>query len=92
MSGDFYRVYCCPDVKPQSLAEIRRYLQKPIKLHMLKTDEFDRRLQENYEQGSNEAMQMADELGEEPLTIDNGDGFPVVLAASPGLHRKIQQP
>jgi general secretion pathway protein E len=64
-SGDFYHVYCGPDVKPQSLTEIRRYLHNPIKLHMLKTDEFDRRLQENYEQGSNEAMQMADELGEE---------------------------
>ena len=60
-----YHVYCGHDVKAQSLTEIRRFLHSPIKIHVVKTDEFDRRLQENYEQGSNEAMQMADELGEE---------------------------
>jgi len=61
----FYHVYCGPDVKPQSLTEIRRFLQTPLKIHSVKTDEFNRRLQENYEGGSNEAMQMADELGDE---------------------------
>jgi len=64
-SGDGYVVYCGPDVKPQILAEVRRYLQKSLILKMCNPEEFNRRLQENYEQGSNEASLMADELGEE---------------------------
>jgi len=62
---DAYIMYCGPDVKPQILTEMRRYLQKPLKLQMCNPEEFNRRLQENYEQGSNEASLMADELGEE---------------------------
>ncbi len=65
LSEGVYHVHCGSDVKLQSLTEIRRLLQVPIKIHSHKTDEFNRRLQESYEQGSNEAMQMADELGEE---------------------------
>jgi len=62
---DYYHIYCGMDVKSQSVSEMRRFLQKPLKIHMVKTEEFNRRLQENYEQGSNETMQMADELGDE---------------------------
>jgi len=60
-----YRVHCGPDTRFPVLTELRRYLRVPLKLEMHNPDEFNRRLQENYEQGSNEAMQMADELGEE---------------------------
>ncbi len=58
-------IHCGPDTRLQTINELRRYLGRPIKLEMHNPDEFNRRLQENYEQGSNEAMQMADELGEE---------------------------
>ena len=64
-SQNNYHIHCGPDTQLQSLTELRRYLHAPLKVHVHKTDEFNRRLQENYEQGSNEAMQMADELGDE---------------------------
>lgn len=63
--NDKYFVYCGPDVNPLIISELRRFLAAPIVIQPLKTEEFNRRLQENYEQGSNEAMQMADELGDE---------------------------
>ncbi|MDH3325472.1 MAG: type II secretion system ATPase GspE [Gammaproteobacteria bacterium] len=62
---DSYQIHFGPDTSLQTLNELRRYLRVPLKLQMHKTEEFNRRLQENYEQGSNEAMQMAGELGEE---------------------------
>ncbi|HFE38305.1 MAG TPA: type II secretion system protein GspE [Gammaproteobacteria bacterium] len=65
LQDDYCQVYCGPNVRSQSLSEIRRFLRRPFKLHPCKTEEFNRRLQESYEQGSNEAMQMADELGDE---------------------------
>ncbi len=65
LKNEKYTVYCGPEVKPLVVNEIRRYVGKPILIRACKTDEFNRRLQESYEQGSNEAMQMADELGDE---------------------------
>ena len=64
-SSNNYRIHCGPDTNFKTLNELRRYLAAPLKLKMHNPDEFNRRLQENYEQGSNEAMQMADELGDE---------------------------
>ncbi len=64
-SQDKTLVYCGPNVSALVISEVRRMLATPITLQVCKIDEFNRRLQENYEQGSNEAMQMADELGEE---------------------------
>jgi len=60
-----YTLYCGPEVSTKTIGEMRRYLGAPIKLQMCKAEEFNRRLPESYEQGSNEAMQMAGELGEE---------------------------
>ena len=56
---------CGPEVNPIIISEMRRYLASPIVIQSLKTEEFNRVLQESYEQGSNQAMQMADELGDE---------------------------
>ncbi|MDH5326064.1 MAG: type II secretion system ATPase GspE [Gammaproteobacteria bacterium] len=59
------QVLCRPGVTPAILAEIRRYLQVPIKLNVVHPDEFDGTLQRAYEQDSDHAMQMMDDLDDE---------------------------
>jgi general secretion pathway protein E len=54
-----------PGVTTTTLAEVRRSLGKPVCFDALSLDEFDARLQKAYEQHSDEAMQMMDDLDEE---------------------------
>ncbi len=49
----------------ETLAEARRHLGLPVRLEALSPDAFDARLQSTYEHGSNQAMQVMDDLGEE---------------------------
>ena len=51
-----------PGVSPQSIAEVRRFAGVPLSLSRVTVDTFDALLQESYEQGSNQAMQMVDGL------------------------------
>ncbi|MFV2057529.1 MAG: type II secretion system ATPase GspE, partial [Thiohalomonadales bacterium] len=53
---------CKPNTEAVILNEVRRYMGIPIRLEILKPDEFDSRLQRAYEQGSGEAMAMMDDL------------------------------
>ncbi len=46
----------------QALFEVRRLVDKPIKCLAVKEDEFDRLLQETYEQKSGHAQQMVDDM------------------------------
>lgn len=62
---DHFDVYCRPDVKPHVVSELRRYLRQPLYLQVLPVDEFDRTLQQAYEEETSQAMQMAGDLGEE---------------------------
>ena len=58
-------VLCRPGVEPNILAETRRFLNVPIKLNMVHPDDFDATLQRAYEQESDHAMQMMDDLDDE---------------------------
>jgi len=58
-------VFCGPAVKPSILNELRRSIGKPIKISPLNLEAFDAKLTKQYQQGSNDAMLMADELGDE---------------------------
>ncbi len=54
-----------PGVSSNTLAEVRRFLARPVFFESIAADEFDARLQKAYEQQSGEAMQMMDDLDEE---------------------------
>ncbi len=59
------RVLAAPAAHLASFTELRRALGRPLQVLWVSDEEFERRLQQSYEGGSSEAMQMADELGEE---------------------------
>ncbi len=63
--GDKIEVYCGPAVKPLILNELRRSLGSSVKIIPLNLETFDAKLTKQYQQGSNDAMLMADELGDE---------------------------
>lgn len=46
-----------PGASSTSMAEVRRFLAKPVIFETIDADEFDARLQKAYEQHSGEAMQ-----------------------------------
>ena len=57
------QVACRPDVAPRSLTELRRSLGVPLQLRQLDAEAFDSLLQQTYETGSGEAMQMMEDMG-----------------------------
>ncbi|MBL1276634.1 MAG: type II secretion system ATPase GspE [Ectothiorhodospiraceae bacterium] len=63
-----------PGVSSATLAEVGRYMARPLQFETIEVDEFDARLQKAYEQHTGEAMQMMGDLDEE------ADLFAVVQA------------
>ncbi len=59
------RVIYAPGARLATFTELRRALGRPLRLQQVSEEEFEQRLQRSYESGSSQAMQMADELGEE---------------------------
>ena len=53
---------CRPDVKSHIIAEVRRHLDQPLRIEFVRPDEFDAKLQRSYEQETDHAMQMMDDL------------------------------
>jgi general secretion pathway protein E len=53
------------NVDPVALVELRRLLGRPLKLQLVGQEQFDSQLAASYEQNSNEAMLMMNDLGEE---------------------------
>jgi len=53
---------CRPDVKSCIIAEVRRHLDRPLRIEFVRPDEFDAKLQRSYEQETDHAMQMMDDL------------------------------
>lgn len=51
------------DVDPVSVVELRRFMEKPLKLQVVDREKFDSLLALTYEQDSNEAMLMMGDLG-----------------------------
>jgi general secretion pathway protein E len=54
-----------PNADPQALIELRRFVGCHLKLKQVASEEFDRLLASTYEQGSNEAMQMMEGIGDD---------------------------
>ena len=63
--ADHTVVLARPGVSSVTLAEVRRFLGRPVRIKLIDIDEFDARLQQSYEQHSGQAMQMMDDLDEE---------------------------
>lgn len=64
IADDHARVICRRDVRPASLAELRRSLKRPLRLETVEEAAFERLLQQAYE-ASGDAMQMMDDLGDD---------------------------
>ena len=62
---DGYLTIVRKDAKPTSLAEARRVAGGPLITRMVSADEFETLLNETYEQGSRDTMQMVGELGDD---------------------------
>ena len=58
-------VWCRPDVDSSVLSEIRRYLGAPVILQPLELERFDYLLRQAYEQGSTEAMEIMEDMGDD---------------------------
>jgi general secretion pathway protein E len=58
-------VWCRPDVDSNVLTEVRRYLGAPVMLEPLEADKFDYLLRQAYEQGSTEAMEIMEDMGDD---------------------------
>jgi len=56
---------CRADVSSLAIAEVRRFLARPMHLQILPAEEFNSLLQKSYEHGSSQTMQMMGEMGEE---------------------------
>ncbi len=54
-----------PHIQPVAIIEAQRFLGLPVRLEEVSEGEFERMLREAYEQGSNAAMQMMEDFGEE---------------------------
>ena len=58
-------VICRPGMSHLVVAELRRHLGMPVRLEVISADEFDAQLQQAYEDGSDAAMQMMDDLDDD---------------------------
>jgi general secretion pathway protein E len=57
-------VLCRPDVSVQTLAEVRRFTGVPLVIRDLSVEEFDAVLQEAYEGGTSQTMEMMDDFSD----------------------------
>ncbi len=58
-------VACRPGISPGSLAELRRFLDVPLRPVLVQAEHFERMLQDSYEGDSDGAARMMEDLGEE---------------------------
>ncbi len=58
-------VACREDVRSRSLAELRRFLGRPLRLRRVSPEQFDLLLGSTYQEGTHHAMSMMGDLGEE---------------------------
>ncbi len=84
------RVVLGPDAGVGALVELRRWLERPLRLRQVDGETFEALLQQSYEQGANQAMQMAElheeldlssvaqELGEPEDLLETEDDAPII--------------
>jgi general secretion pathway protein E len=70
------KVLCRPGVPNPVYAELRRYLGIPLRLEMIAPDDFDATLQRAYEQDTDHAMQMMDDLDDEADLFQVAEALP----------------
>jgi general secretion pathway protein E len=59
------RVALSSRADPEALIEVRRFVGCPLEVEQISDEQFDALLATSYEQGSNEAMQMMEDLGDD---------------------------
>lgn len=64
VAADHALVVARPGVTPAALAEVRRFIGLPLKLKRITLEEFDALLQQEYEGGTGQAMDMMGDIGE----------------------------
>jgi general secretion pathway protein E len=64
-SEDQASVMLSPQADPRALIEVRRFVGCPLRIAAISKEQFDALLASSYEQRSNEAMQMMEDLGED---------------------------
>lgn len=62
---DHVALWCRPDVSSAVLSEVRRFLGMPLELQTLDPGKFEHLLRQAYEQGSTEAMEIMEDMGED---------------------------
>jgi general secretion pathway protein E len=91
-------------VQPASIAEVRRFTRRRLKLKQVDAAEFDRLLQESYESGSGSAMQMveglededdllrvAEELPEPSDLLESDDDAPIIRLINALLAQAVKE-
>ncbi|HVH83856.1 MAG TPA: ATPase, T2SS/T4P/T4SS family, partial [Steroidobacteraceae bacterium] len=94
---------CREDASPLALAEVRRYLRRPVKLERVPEEEFDLLLRRAYEAGS-DAMQavegldettdlahLAQELPEQADLLDSEDDAPIIRLINAVLTQAVKE-
>ena len=74
------------DVSLQAMAEMRRFLDRPIALRRVSAEEFDRLLQQAYENKSGSSMQMVEGFDDDTLDLSNLGCSTSALRASTCKH------
>lgn len=68
-SADHLTVYCRKDVRSESLLELQRHFSLPFTTTVIEDDEFDKHLQQAYEDSTNSSFESVEGLGDD-LDLD----------------------
>ncbi len=71
-----YQVFCLANIKPVILAEVRRYLNTPVKFETVSPELFQEKLSQAYENSSDETIQMVEGLGDDMDLASLADSVP----------------
>lgn len=98
------RVACRPDVKPEALLELRRFLSVPLQPEKVSVDAFESLLQQLYESGGEDARsmaadidqrldlkQLADELPEPTDLMESEDDAPIIRLINALLSEAVRE-
>ncbi len=102
--GETVELLTRPGVSREALIEMRRYLQRPVRLRTLSAEEFERALQQRYENNSSAAMQamqgldedtdlssVAEALSEPQDLLESDDDAPIIRLINAMLSEAIKE-
>lgn len=77
LNGAKASLLCRQDISPQIISELRRSIGMPLDIELTDKEQFEKVLQETYEQGSNqEAMEMMGDMSDEPDLFQVAEELP----------------